>query len=166
MSAAVVGFRLREEWAAATLREAREAAQVEAVLVRVEASLLEASSVLVGAIVNTWTRYLARLERTGAPAGEVAKVAQHTAAGARDTHEVLALLRRLENRSGRLQEVDDLMAVLDRVAREAESVRHASEAPLPPLDLERTRRGIEQMERGEGEDVETILARVRAGGAV
>ncbi len=90
-----------------------------------------------------------------------------------------AVLKTIEDRMDavRRQLAADQSAALipefEAVAGEVASLRRAVEdvlalasAPPPPLDMEAIRAAEEALDRGEGEDVADLVARLRAGGDI
>jgi hypothetical protein len=123
---------------------------------------------LTAAIVAEWADLNRQLEGDGLSGRTLADLTAaivHAVAGAREGIRLLRAWPGETTHAGWWPEgLDDLAARLDRIGPKAERLLALAQAPPPAFDPARLRIGMEQAARGEGEDAETILARLRAGG--
>jgi hypothetical protein len=164
ITSAPLDFRLQDRWLAATVEEVKD---ILAARDGTSANLDETIDPAVTALVETtthfalsWSRLLETLDSTGV-SGHVLAPLVRTARSVLDKgSELLSLLR--ENTSGVQEQLEQSGDTLGRIGRELAAVEKAL-APAEPDD-ESIARGLAEAERGEGEDVGTVLARFQSNG--
>jgi hypothetical protein len=153
MTTAALTFRLGGEWIAATRRETQKLLD-ERVSEDELAPCVDAFLETVASIDRAWQRFIEMLKTVGLPSQFTGEVVQSMRSLLGDTRKLLHDLQ--EHAGNRHADLDAAGAMFDRIEQNLEAIEST---PIPEVDPERVRRGLEEAARGEGEDVEDLLMR-------
>jgi hypothetical protein len=155
MSATIVDFRVREEMAGAVLKEV--AALEPAERVREAQSLTQMMGEAVQGLEEVWDRFREPL-RSGVSPIDAAALARILI---RSANLIGSSVELFVGEGLAIEEFKKTnLARLRRIKAHAASLRGLAEMPPPAPDAERLRRGLDQMERGQGVEAEVLLAEI------
>jgi hypothetical protein len=160
MTAAVIELHLRGEWIAATRRETQRLL-AENTSADDLGPCVDAFLETIASIERTWKRFLDMLGTTGLSmsfTNETIQAMRPVLGNARD------LLRELhEHAPHRRTELESAGQTLTHIEKNLQAIEST---PVPEIDPERLRKGMEEAVRGEGEDAEALLLRFAQTGSL
>ena len=164
---APVEFRLRARWVMDTVEEANGALDAEKTAADDRARALEVVTAaimeLIGPFEERWREFLDVLESTGMPGPLVRVVLGHSRTIISGGEELVGILSR-HGSGGSLGELEALGRRLSDIKRAATAVESATR--FPEFDPERIRQRLEEINPDDCEDIEDVIARVKAGAPI
>jgi hypothetical protein len=165
LSITAATLHLHERLASATRQEAEEAVQSAVPTDQREATLhvcFAQARTELAALREAHDWVFRTLEESGISPAQLHQLVRSALVIAKATEDSFGMLQREGAHHGKA--AASTLSELERIRKRFAALDELSKRPFPEPNRERINRGMEEMQRGEGEYVEDVLARLMAGG--